>query len=265
MKQDLCSVLVFILAWTPLHAQEPKQAPFLRNSLGIKFVRIAPGSFMMGSPNSEKSRGDDEILHKVVFTRPLYLGIHAITQEQWQAVMGSNPSHFRGEKNLPVDNVSWHDCQEFCARLRAIDKKPYRLPTEAEWEYACRAGATTPFHFGDTLSTEQANYNGTFTYGNGRPGVYRARTIPVGSLAANAWGLHDMHGNLWQWCQDRHGGYARQDSTDPQGPATGENRLLRGGSWGNHPVFLRAANRNFGPPDARTEYYGLRVGFTPPD
>ena len=149
-------------------------------------------------------------------------GVYTVTQEQWQAVMGNNPSHFKGEKNLPVEKVSWDDCQEFIKKLREKDKKPYRLPTEAEWEYACRAGTTTPFHFGETISTDQANYNGNFTYGNGKKGVYRKKTTPVGSFPANAWGLHDMHGNVWQWCQDWYGDYPQKDVVDPQGPEKGD-------------------------------------------
>ena len=227
----------------------------------MKFVWIAPGTFTMGSSNPEKGRGDDEIQRKVTFSQGFYLGVHVVTQEQWQAVLGVNPSRFTGPKNLPVDQVSWHDCQQFCKKLREKNKKPYRLPTEAEWEYACRAGSTTPFHFGAALSADQANYNANFTYGPGKQGVYREKTTPVGSFPANAWGLHDMHGNVWQWCQDWHGGYSQKDLTDPQGPKSGTNRILRGGSWGSNPIFFRSANRNFAAPDNRTEYYGLRVCF----
>ena len=176
----------------------------------------------MGSPKEEKERKDDEIQHKVTLTKGFYMGVYTVTQEQWQEVMGNNPSHFKGEKNLPVEHVSWDDCQEFIKKLREKDKKPYRLPTEAEWEYACRAGTTTPFHFGETISTDQANYNGNFTYGNGKKGVYREKTTPVGSFPANAWGLHDMHGNVWQWCQDWYGDYPQKDVVDPQGPEKGE-------------------------------------------
>ena len=124
----------------------------------------------MGSPKEEKERNDNETQHKVTLTKGFYMGVYTVTQEQWQAVMGNNPSHFKGEKNLPVESVSWDDCQEFIKKLREKDKKPYRLPTEAEWEYACRAGTTTPFHFGETISTDQANYNGNYTYGNGKKG-----------------------------------------------------------------------------------------------
>jgi eukaryotic-like serine/threonine-protein kinase len=256
------------LAWrsgSEPFAQSKEPANNITNSIGMKLVWIPPGVFMMGSTNQEKGRGDDEIHRKVTLSRGFYLGVHTVTQEEWQAVMGNNPSNFKNAKNLPVENVSWDDCQEFCKKLSAKEKKAYRLPTEAEWEYSCRAGTTTPYHFGETLATEQANYNGNFVYGPGKKGVYRAKTTPVGSFPANAWGLHDMHGNVWQWCSDWHGGYlAPGDSpgaklTDPQGPKTGKNRVLRGGSWGNHPIFCRSANRNFAAPDSRTEFYGCRV------
>src|ERR1019366_4506347 len=136
----------------------------------------------------EKERGDGETQHKVTLTKGFYMGVYTVTQEEWQAVMGNNPSHFTGAKNLPVENVSWNDCQEFIKKLREKDKKPYRLPTEAEWEYACRAGTKTPFHFGETISTDQANYNGEHIYGDGKKGLDRKKTTPVGTFPANAWG-----------------------------------------------------------------------------
>ena len=142
-------------------AQQKDPPKNFTNSIGMKFVWIPPGTFMMGSPKEEKRTASyDETQHKVTLTKGFYMGVYPVTQEQWQAVMGNNPSHFKGEKNLPVEMVSWDDCQEFIKKLREKDKKPYRLPTEAEWEYACRAGTTTPFHFGETISTDQANYDG---------------------------------------------------------------------------------------------------------
>ena len=138
----------------------------------------------------------NETQHKVTLSKGFYMGVYTVTQEQWQEIMGNNPSGFKGEKNLPVETVSWDDCQEFIKKLRKKDKKLYRLPFEAEWEYACRAGTTTPFHFGETISTDQANYNGEVIYGNGKKGVNRKKTTSVGSFPANAFGLHDMHGNV---------------------------------------------------------------------
>src|ERR1700722_15818943 len=142
------------------HAQTKDPPKTLTNSIGMKLVWIPPGTFMMGSSNKEKGRGDDEILRKITLTKGFYMGVHTVTQEQWQAVMGNNPSEFKGEKNLPVESVSWDDCQEFVKKLRKKDKNLYRLPTEAEWEFCCRAGTTTPFHFGETISTDEVNYNG---------------------------------------------------------------------------------------------------------
>ncbi len=189
------------------------------------------------------------------------MGVYAVTQEEWQAVMGNNPSEFKGEKNLPVETVSWDDCQTFIKKLRDKDKKKYRLPTEAEWEYACRAGTKTPFHYGETISTVQANYNGNSTYGDGKKGKYREKTIPVGSFPANAWGLHDMHGNVFQWCQDWFGDYPQKDVVDPQGPNKGQNRVLRGGSWEGHAEDCRSARRSLDGPGRRDANFGLRVCF----
>ncbi len=162
---------------------------------------------------------------------------------------------------LPVESVSWNDCQEFIRKLQEMDMKPYRLPTEAEWEYACRAGTTTPFHFGETISTDQANYDGDFVYGDGKKGPRRQRTTPVGAFPANAFGLHDMHGNVYQWCQDWYGDYPPRDVTDPKGPEKGLARVLRGGSWKSNPLSCRSAERLRYEPGARFHLYGFRVCF----
>ena len=247
-----------------LNAQEKKAPPkHYTNTIGMKFAWIPPGSFVMGSPKEEKQRTDSETQHKVTLTKGFYMGIQLVTQEQWQEVMGKNPSQFKGEKNLPVDTVSWNECQEFIKKLRAKDpdKKEYRLPTEAEWEYACRAGTTTPFHFGETISTAQANYDGNFAYGTGKKGVNRGKTTPVDAFPANAWGLHDMHGNLWQWCQDPYGEYPKTDVTDPPGPAKGDTRVIRGGTWYTGPSLCRSARRDGFSANNRGKYYGFRLCF----
>jgi formylglycine-generating enzyme required for sulfatase activity len=224
----------------------------------MKFVWVPPGTFLMGSPNEEKERNRDEVQHKVTLTRGFFIGVHTVTQEQWTKVMGKNPSKFQGEKKLPVEQVNWNECQEFIRKLQGTDKRSYRLPTEAEWEYACRAGTTTPFHFGATISTEQANYNGNYVYGDGKKGVYREKTVPVGSFPANAWGLHDMHGNVWQWCQDLFAEYPKEAMTDPLGK-TGENRVIRGGSWIDNPLECRSAYRGGCRPVLRHSLIGLRL------
>jgi formylglycine-generating enzyme required for sulfatase activity len=175
--------------------------------------------------------------------------------------MGSNPSGFKSEKNLPVETVSWDDCQEFIKKLREKHNKPYRLPTEAEWEFCCRAGTTTPFVFGETIFTDQANYNGDI-YGTGKKGINRDKTTPVDSFPANAWGLHDMPGNIWQWCQDWLGAYPQKDVIDPTGPEKGTRRVMRGGSWGGPPRVCRSACRNSSEPGGSSTSIGLRLCFS---
>ena len=259
-RKKLLQTLKYLTA-KEKNAHPPKSGEIITNSLGMKFAWIPSGGFMMGSPREEEERQDNETQHKVTLSKGFYMGVHLVTQEQWQAMMGNNPSNFRGEKNLPVEQVSWNDCQEFIKKLREKDKKAYRLPSEAEWEYACRAGTRTPFHFGETISTDQANYNGSYTYGNGKKGVYREKTTPVDSLPANAWGLHDMHGNVWEWCQDWLGDYLQEDVVDPQGPDAGQYRLLRGGSWFDHPRIRRSASRYRGGPGNSYDDCGFRLCF----
>ena len=181
----------------------------LSDSVTMKFVLIPPGSFLMGSPANEAKRDSGETQHKVTLTKGFYLGVYLVTQEQWQAIMGSNPSKFKGERNLPVENVSWIDCQEFLKKLSEREGHKYRLPTEAEWEYACRAGTTTPFYCGETISNDQANYDylsekrmkevlegglagKTITLGNPA-----GKTTPVNRFPPNTWGLYDMH-TMWE-------------------------------------------------------------------
>lgn len=212
----------------------------------------------MGSPKEEKKRDDDETQHKVTLTKGFYMGVYAVTQEQWQDVMGNNPSYFKGEKNLPLESVSWDGCQTFIKKLREKEKKAYRLPTEAEWEYCCRAGTKTAFHFGGTISTDQANYDGRF---DRKMGMFRDRTTPVGSFPANAWGLYDMHGNVYQWCHDWYGDYPKNDVVDPQGAENGEVRVLRGGSWYGTSESCRSAFRSKTDPSYRANDFGVRVCF----
>jgi formylglycine-generating enzyme len=272
------SLLVVLTSNFPILAQQPDPPKYFTNSIGMKFVWIPAGTFLMGSPKREAGRSDDEAQHNVTLTKGFYMGVCPVTQEQWQAVMANNPSHFKSEKNLPVERVSWMDCWRFIKNLRETDKKPYRLPTEAEWEYACRAGTTTPFTFGETISTDQANYDGHHTapawlealprrsatkYGNGEKGVYREKTTPVGSFPANAWGLYDMHGNVWEWCLDCYGEYPHQDVVDPQGPERGKAAVLRGGSWYNLPGYCRSACRNRDVPGRCSNDTGFRVCFFP--
>ena len=237
----------------------------LGGGVKLELVLIPAGDFLMGSPDSEKDRSLDEgPQHQVRISQPFYIGKTEVTQGQWQAVMGNNPSNFKGDDRLPVETVSWDDCQAFCQKLNARMEGAnarwrVRLPTEAEWEYACRAGTSTPFSFGATISPAQVNYDGNNPYGSGKKGEFRQKTMPVGSFPANAWGLHDMHGNVWEWCQDWHGAYASSAQVDPGGPNSGTDRVLRGGCWYDRAVGCRSAPRHWGAPVLRGDGIGLRV------
>ncbi len=231
------------------------------NSIGQTFVYIKPGMFMMGSPLNEKERKDHERLHKVTLTKGFYMHITEVTQGQWKAVMGSNPSRFEhcGD-DCPVENVTWNDVQKFIHKLnKRSSKKTYRLPTEAEWEYAARAGTTTPFNSGDYLSTDDANYNGEKPYSSCSKGQYRKKTISVRSFQPNSWGLYDMHGNVWEWCQDWLGDYSISDVIDPTGPPRGSLRVIRGGSWHFPLRYCRSAYRYGGDVDGHAPYLGFRL------
>ncbi|MFH1730879.1 MAG: SUMF1/EgtB/PvdO family nonheme iron enzyme [Planctomycetota bacterium] len=232
----------------------------LGGGVTLEMILIPAGEFVMSSPPGEAGRNSSRegSQHTVRITLPFYMGRYEVTQEQWRRLMTANPSRFKGAKN-PVERISWHDCQEFISRLNELHKSGFRLPTEAEWEYACRAGTPTPFHFGETILTDQANYIGTIVYGAGKKGLDRKKTIPVGSFSPNAFGLCDMHGNVYDWCSDWHGPYDAKPQTDPRGPAAGSHRILRGGSWFSNPAYLRSAFRWNTTPTAKLDYCGLRV------
>ena len=291
----LCAALVPCVAAAQTDAAEPMVTPasaeFLRvdagqapglvrgelvTSIGLRLRRIPAGSFLMGSPPEEKERDGDEIQHQVTITRDFWLGATEITQVQWRETMGTSPSVFR-RGTMPVENVSWFDAVEFCNALSLreglepayqiqgedvswdVSASGYRLPTEAEWEYACRAGTTTPFHFGDNIDPGHVNYDGTFPFRRGRKGRYRTRPVEVGSLPANPWGLHEMHGNVWEWCWDWLGPYATGSVQDPVGPSTGSSRVLRGGSWYSFATRCQSANRGVGAPGTSSMDLGFRL------
>ena len=215
----------------------------LGKGLKLEMVLIPAGKFMMGDPGKD---------HEVTLTNPFYMGKYEVTQEQWQVVMGNNPSITKGTR-LPVTNVSWNDCQDFIKRLNAKTNGGYRLPTEAEWEYACRAGTTTVYSCGDSLTKSDANYG---------PG---GKSVAVGSYKPNAFGLFDMHGNVWEWCEDWLGGYPEEAVTDPMGAVMGNFRVLRGGSFYAVALKVRSADRNaiYGLPVFRDLYLGLRLARIP--
>lgn len=210
---------------------------------------IPAGSFMMGSPENELDSNKDEVRHGVTLTHGFWLADTACTQAVWKAVTGENPSIFKNEEDsrveLPVESVSFDDVQAFLSQLNVHvgEQATFSLPTEAQWEYACRAGTNTPFSFGKTVSTDQANFDGRHPYAGAAKGEYRQATVAVKSLRCNAWGLYQMHGNVWEWCSDWYAEYSRDDVTDPVGPDSGLNRVLRGGSWINSARNVRSACR----------------------
>lgn len=230
----------------------------------MKFSYIKPGSFLMGSPEFENDRNTDEIQHKVIINRGFYLQTTEVTQEQWMSVMDSNPSSFQDcGNNCPVENVSWNDAQEFIYRLNeVIGKNRYRLPTEAEWEYACRAETVLPFFFGECLTMELANFDVHYKMTECKRKVLEertAKTLPVASFPPNDWGLYDMHGNVYEWCQDWYGDYPTEPETDPTGPVWGMYRVFRGGSWYSAPSFCRSAKRDQNLPTYRSAGHGFRL------
>jgi formylglycine-generating enzyme required for sulfatase activity len=252
------------------------QAEFFTEDLGngvfLEMVAIPGGTFVMGSPNSEEGRKDNENPQHSVTITPFYMGKFTVNQAQWKAVaslpqvncaLNPDQSYFKG-CNLPVESITWDEAAEFCERLSQKTGRNYRLPSEAEWEYACRAGTTTPFHFGDTITSDLANYDGVIlSYSSGSKGIYRKKTTPVGSFqVANAFGLYDMHGNVWEWCADSwhthyHGapsdGRAWDDNSDNR------YRLLRGGSWSGNLVSCRSASRGIDFPGGKSSRIGFRV------
>ena len=231
------------------------QAP---DTIVMNFVLIPAGEFTMGSPVTEPERLPSETQHKVRITKPFLMQTTPVTQAQWKALMPASPARFQGA-NLPEDSVSWFQAVKFCDTLSNRDAAAYRLPTEAEWEFACRAGTTTPFSFGDSISPDDANYNGNVHYGNGAGSQFRVATTPVDTFKPNPWGLYDMHGNVWQWCGDWYAQYPDGDASDPAGPAQGAVRVVRGGSWADVPRFLRSACRETTPPDKAAIHIGFRV------
>lgn len=222
---------------------------------GITFILVAPGEFQMGSSAEEVEREDDEAPHLVKIATAFYMAETEVTQAQWRKVMTSNknPSHFLGD-SLPVESVSWNDCQEFLIAAGS----GYRLPTEQEWEYACRAASITPFSVGPAITNAQANLDGTIVYAAGPASAATGKTTPAGSLAPNPWGFHDMHGNVWEWCSDWYG----FDASAP--PDSGSERVLRGGSWITGPKYCRTANRFMENPETRNYVIGFRVAYDIP-
>jgi sulfatase modifying factor 1 len=258
------------------------RVPTVTNSLGMVFALVPPGIFWMGSHALGRvSHREEAPRHQVEITQAFYLSVFPVTQAQYQRVLGNNPSHFHrlhprcggvDTAVLPVESVAYLDIQVFCRELaERIEERMagriYRLPTEAEWEYACRAGTSTPYHSGDRLSSDQANFNGYYPDDDGSqplsPGGARGRTTAVGSYAPNLFGLHDMHGNVWEWCADWYGEsyYKNSPPADPSGPSRGQRRVLRGGGWSTCAEMCRSALRGHNTEDARHDYNGFRLAL----
>jgi formylglycine-generating enzyme required for sulfatase activity len=264
-----------------------KQPKTITNSIGMKLVLIPAGKFKMGSPRGEENRGKDEEQHDVTICKAFYMGVYEVTQKQYRTVMGKNPSYFSKDDfygadkvkgmntdDFPVEQVNWQEATDFCKRLTALaaetKKGPkYRLPTEAEWEYACRGGVSSysTFHYGNSLSSTQANFDGNYPYGGGEKGPKLGRTCKVGSYKPNGFGLHDMHGNVLEWCSDWYSSdyYATSPKRDPQGPFDGSSRVFRGGCWGRYGrgQDCRAAFRTWNSPSHRDNNMGFRVAAVP--
>jgi formylglycine-generating enzyme required for sulfatase activity len=270
----------------PKPSQHQSFTEDLGNGVTVEMIAIPGGVFTMGAPTTEAESYDNERPQHRVTIQPFFMGKYAATQAQWKAVaklpkikydLNPDPSYFKGN-NRPVEKVSWREAVEFCARLSKKTGRNYCLPSEAEWEYACRAGTTTPFHFGQTITTDQVNYNGNYTYGNSRKGKYRQETTDVGSFPPNAFGLYEMHGNVWEWCADPwHDSYKGapndgrvwdekdndnryQNSMDllEKSGNDDRSRLLRGGSWSGLPRYSRSAFRSYFAPVIRDLNYGFR-------
>jgi formylglycine-generating enzyme required for sulfatase activity len=249
------------------------------NSIGMRLVPIPTGTFMMGAPESETgSRIDERPVHEVHITRPFWLGAHEVTQAEYRAVVGSNPAFFSPEglgaekvsglntDRFPIEQISWDAASEYCRLLSARPEeiaagRIYRLPTEAEWQYACRAGTQTAFSFGDALGSQQANINGNFPYGGAPRGPFLGRTCEVGSYPPNAFGLYDMHGNVAEMMSDWYGRYYFKDSPseDPKGPEKGSDKVVLGGSWGTDAARCRSAFRRSNATSGAAYFFGFRV------
>jgi uncharacterized protein (TIGR02996 family) len=256
--------------------------PVLTNSIGMRLALTRAGAFLMGSPEDDPHAWQDEHpRHEVVISKPFYLGLFPVTQGEYRRVVGDNPSHFsrtgpgrsrvgrKKTQTFPVEMVDWADGVGFCETLSNLPAerdrgRVYRLPTEAEWEYACRAGTLSRYHFGETITSHVANFDGSRPFGGAQRGPSLRRTCAVGSYPANAWGVYDMHGNVWEWCADcwEASFYQTSPVVDPRGPAEGRHRILRGGSWKNDGFYLRSAHRGWSTSDERI---GFRVLLEYPD
>ena len=261
---------VFPFAWATAYGEDRCGLWQAFEVAGVRQVLrwIPPGRFLMGSPESEEGRFDDEQQHAVALMRGFWLGETTCTQALWHAVMGDNPSEFKGDEEVPVERVSWDDVMErflpaLNGKVRGLE---VALPSEAQWEYACRAGTETPFWFGSQIDSEQVNFYGNHPMPSGRKSAYRERTIGVKALSANGWGLYQMHGNVWEWCADEAGTYCEGEAINPIGEAAlsgPASRVLRGGGWISAARRCRSASRRAYEPSGRLEDAGFRLAQEP--
>jgi formylglycine-generating enzyme required for sulfatase activity len=248
--------------------QEREENTVYVNGVDIVMVYIPAGEYLMGSPENESLRQSDEgPQHPVTIARGFWMGKYEVTQGQWKAIMGQNEAWFEEEDDYPIEWISWDLAKDFIKTLNEKTGLRFRLPTEAEWEYACRAGTTTAFHFGESISSDQANFNGAFPYGNAQKGIYREGTCPVGSFESNAWGLYDMHGNVWEWCEDvyKEDIYAHPELCTKNRignllySGEGSHRVFRGGGWLGSGNALRSASRSHEWAHYSLIYIGFRL------
>lgn len=260
---SVLSLLISLVSQEAVAGDKAHNRRTFTNSIGMKFVLIPAGSFVMGSPPDEPGRGDDEKQHRVTLTKGFYMSVTEVTQGQWRQVMGNNPSHFQDcGADCPVEFVSWNDCQEFVKRLNQREGgNRYRLPTEAEWEYTCRAGSTTALANG-SISKTGCGHDPNLDVMGWYCGNSGKKPHPVTQRKPNAFGLYDMHGNIWEWCQDWYGPYPSGHVSDPTGPSSGSVRVLRGGGWHEDVEGCRSALRVGRPPTSRAGTLGFRLAGT---
>ncbi len=231
----------------------------LGNDVSMEFVPIPGGSFIMGSPETERYTDEDERPQHEVTIQPFYLGKYEVTQAQYEAIIGNNPSRFKG-RSRPVEKVSWNNAVKFCQNFQQKTGLKCRLPTEAEWEYATRAETSTPFYFGETITGVLANYKATYTYASEGKEVYKKETTPVGEFPPNAFGLYDMHGNVWEWLEDDwHNNYQGAPNDGSAWINNSNQKILRGGAWIEFPQFCRSAYRYGESRDHFLSSFGFRV------
>lgn len=257
MKIAFCTLIIFCMGTNAWAFSGKDTLVYISDSVSISFQFIPAGYFQQGSPEDEPNRQPDEgPRHQVVISQDFYMGTYEVTQQQWKAVMGYNPSVFSGitaSGNRPVESVSWHECKNFIDELNQMGIGKFRLPTEAEWEYACRAGNQTPYYWGEHMAE---NGESDYAWANSRS---MAMTQPVGQKKSNTWGLYDMSGNVWEWCSDWYAPYSSAKVTDPKGPENGKMKVFRGGSWYDFYESHRSANRHKHAPNKKYTAIGFRL------